>query len=305
MTANTLMERKGGLDGWIRTCVVEENEHKRKRECVRWAAKLPLAQRGPLCHTGWVLARQIASAGIVQGKQHEAGPVSEGIAILACHLDPCSIYCRGLLHGNRKMKSRVYWETAMDLLNSCSYTPGTIFHIPAPKLLCIHSIFQPMLTVYKPATNSFRHPLLKPEAISLEEDKKAWISCWACPAFTLLMLKRSRALREQHKVQIHKIWIWGICERRERTYFLLCFATHLKWAAYTVYVKKTAPACQIEGLPPSCCAALVLKTNSSVIAELLFWQLKTSITAGPDWHWLIRLNGAAQECKENIPCKVK
>lgn len=64
---------------------------KRRREDVRWFAKLPLASCGPLRHTGLVLARQIAFAGSMQWKQHDAGPGSGGITILSSHLVLCSL----------------------------------------------------------------------------------------------------------------------------------------------------------------------------------------------------------------------
>lgn len=75
--------------------VMKENEHK-KKEGKMWAdlQKLPLALCGPMHHTGLVLARQIAFAGSIQWKQHEAGPGSGGIAILSCHLALSSVCIR-------------------------------------------------------------------------------------------------------------------------------------------------------------------------------------------------------------------
>lgn len=85
-------EREDGFRWMDKDFVIRKMNNKRKREDVRWFVKLPLALCGPLRHTGLVLARQIAFAGSVQWKQHDAGPGSEGIAILSYRLALCTFY---------------------------------------------------------------------------------------------------------------------------------------------------------------------------------------------------------------------
>lgn len=97
-----------------------------------------------------------------------------------------------------------------------------------------------------------------------------------------------------------RIWIWEDSGGKGKKYSLLYLASQINGLC----VERTA-RCRIECLPSSGCSGPVLKINiSHYFLSYCFGSWKC-LSLLVDWRGLIRLNGAEQECSENIPCKVK